>query len=362
MHEAYGGVVPELASRDHIRRVVPLAEQVLARGGRWRLRDLDGIAYTRGPGTRRRAAGRRQRRQRARALRCGKPASASTISKATCCRRCSPSRGRRSRSSRCWFPAATASFRGRGRRALSAARRHAGRRGRRGVRQDGEAARPAVSRAGRRWRARRVGARRAPSSLPRPMLDSGDLDISFSRLKTAVLTLVRRREARRRRSRDSAQGRHRARVPGRGRRRAGREGARRRSTRPARDAGRRGRRRREPRAARAARREAWRARGGEVFFPDLAFCTDNGAMIALVGALRLRAARRAATTRSPCGRAGSSASLAAPAERRACARSAADRAAPAPVEAAAGCWRDGARTAAARSAPAPTRSSVLPKT
>ena len=29
-------------------------------------------------------------------------------------------------------------------------------------------------------------------------------------------------------------------------------------------------------------------RGGEVFFPDLAFCTDNGAMIALVGALRLR--------------------------------------------------------------------------
>ncbi len=33
MHEAYGGVVPELASRDHIRRVVPLVEQVLARGG-----------------------------------------------------------------------------------------------------------------------------------------------------------------------------------------------------------------------------------------------------------------------------------------------------------------------------------------
>ena len=30
MHEAYGGVVPELASRDHIRRVVPLVEQVMA--------------------------------------------------------------------------------------------------------------------------------------------------------------------------------------------------------------------------------------------------------------------------------------------------------------------------------------------
>ena len=34
--------------------------------------------------------------------------------------------------------------------------------------------------------------------------------------------------------------------------------------------------------------EAVAKRGGEVFFPDLAFCTDNGAMIALVGALRLR--------------------------------------------------------------------------
>jgi N6-L-threonylcarbamoyladenine synthase len=33
-------------------------------------------------------------------------------------------------------------------------------------------------------------------------------------------------------------------------------------------------------------------RGGEVFFPDLEFCTDNGAMIALVGALRLDSARR----------------------------------------------------------------------
>ena len=33
MHQAYGGVVPELASRDHIRRVLPLAEEVLAESG-----------------------------------------------------------------------------------------------------------------------------------------------------------------------------------------------------------------------------------------------------------------------------------------------------------------------------------------
>jgi N6-L-threonylcarbamoyladenine synthase len=49
MHNDYGGVVPELASRDHIRRVLPLTRQVLAESG-CALADLDGIAYTQGPG------------------------------------------------------------------------------------------------------------------------------------------------------------------------------------------------------------------------------------------------------------------------------------------------------------------------
>ncbi len=49
MHRAYGGVVPELASRDHIRRVIPLARQVLEQGGRT-LEQLNVIAYTQGPG------------------------------------------------------------------------------------------------------------------------------------------------------------------------------------------------------------------------------------------------------------------------------------------------------------------------
>jgi N6-L-threonylcarbamoyladenine synthase len=49
MHAAYGGVVPELASRDHVRRVVPLTQAVLAEAG-LALRDLDAIAYTKGPG------------------------------------------------------------------------------------------------------------------------------------------------------------------------------------------------------------------------------------------------------------------------------------------------------------------------
>jgi N6-L-threonylcarbamoyladenine synthase len=49
MHEAYGGVVPELASRDHVRRLVPLTRQVLAAAGR-KAGELKGIGYTEGPG------------------------------------------------------------------------------------------------------------------------------------------------------------------------------------------------------------------------------------------------------------------------------------------------------------------------
>ncbi len=49
MHRAYGGVVPELASRDHIRRVLPLTESVLGESGRT-LDQVDVIAFTRGPG------------------------------------------------------------------------------------------------------------------------------------------------------------------------------------------------------------------------------------------------------------------------------------------------------------------------
>jgi len=49
MHAEYGGVVPELASRDHIRRTLPLIRRVLAEA-RLDLADLDGIAYTEGPG------------------------------------------------------------------------------------------------------------------------------------------------------------------------------------------------------------------------------------------------------------------------------------------------------------------------
>ena len=49
MHEKYGGVVPELASRDHVQRLVPLIERVMADAG-CPLAGIDAIGYTRGPG------------------------------------------------------------------------------------------------------------------------------------------------------------------------------------------------------------------------------------------------------------------------------------------------------------------------
>lgn len=49
MHQAYGGVVPELASRDHIQRVLPLTQAVLDESGT-ALNQVDVVAYTRGPG------------------------------------------------------------------------------------------------------------------------------------------------------------------------------------------------------------------------------------------------------------------------------------------------------------------------
>jgi len=49
LHAEYGGVVPELASRDHVRKLVPLVRQTLAEAG-LSVSDIDGVAYTAGPG------------------------------------------------------------------------------------------------------------------------------------------------------------------------------------------------------------------------------------------------------------------------------------------------------------------------
>ena len=49
LHAEYGGVVPELASRDHVRRLLPMLKAVLSAHGLG-VRDIEGIAYTQGPG------------------------------------------------------------------------------------------------------------------------------------------------------------------------------------------------------------------------------------------------------------------------------------------------------------------------
>ncbi len=49
MHAEYGGVVPELASRDHVRKLLPLIREVMAKAN-LELKDLDAVAYTSGPG------------------------------------------------------------------------------------------------------------------------------------------------------------------------------------------------------------------------------------------------------------------------------------------------------------------------
>ncbi|HSO80968.1 MAG TPA: tRNA (adenosine(37)-N6)-threonylcarbamoyltransferase complex transferase subunit TsaD, partial [Chromatiaceae bacterium] len=49
IHARYGGVVPELASRDHVRKTLPMIRQVLDEGGLAKP-DIDGVAFTAGPG------------------------------------------------------------------------------------------------------------------------------------------------------------------------------------------------------------------------------------------------------------------------------------------------------------------------
>jgi N6-L-threonylcarbamoyladenine synthase len=126
-------------------------------------------------------------------------------------------------------------------------------------------------------------------ALPRPMIDSGDLAMSFSGLKTAVLTLIRKREAEgpidaRGKADIAAEfqqavvdvlvAKALAALDEAGSSRlvvAGGVGA--------------------NRALRARLEREVARQGAEVYFPDLVFCTDNGAMIALAGALRLEHAQ-----------------------------------------------------------------------
>jgi N6-L-threonylcarbamoyladenine synthase len=290
MHQDYGGVVPELASRDHVRRVVPLTQRVLREAGLG-LADLDGIAYTQGPGL-------------AGALLVG--ASAAT-SLAYALRipaigvhhleghLLSPLLGQ----PRPAFPFVALLVSGGHSQLFDVG----------GVGQyrllgdtlddaAGEAFDKTSKLLGLPYPGGPALAHLAESGtpgavkLPRPMLASGDLDFSFSGLKTAVLTLARKEAGSA--TPDSLPPARKADIAlefqnaivdvlvaksfaaldATGRQRlvvAGGVGA--------------------NRELRTRLLRVAAARGCEVFFPDLSFCTDNGAMIALVGALRLADAK-----------------------------------------------------------------------
>ena len=278
MHAEYGGVVPELASRDHIRRLLPLIQQLLAEAGKTR-QELDAIAYTAGPGL-------------AGALLVG-----ASVGAALACALGIPAIGIHHLEGHLLSPLLAAEPPRFPFVALLVSGGHTQLLAVRGVGHyellgetlddaAGEAfdktaqllglgypGGPALSRLAEQGRPDRF-------RLPRPMLKSGDLDFSFSGLKTAVLTLVRKEAPDETAKADIARAfqdsivevlvtKCRAALQRSDMRQlvvAGGVGA--------------NRQLREGLAAAASRD------GFEVFFPDMELCTDNGAMIALAGCLR----------------------------------------------------------------------------
>jgi N6-L-threonylcarbamoyladenine synthase len=290
MHADYGGVVPELASRDHIRRTLPLVERVLARAG-VTLEDLDAVAYTEGPGL-------------AGALLVGASIAASLAYGLGV-----PAIGIHHLEGHLLSPLLSARPPAFPFVALLVSGGHTQLMRVEGVGAYallGETADDAAGEAfdktaqllglgypgGPALAALADRGRPGRFKLPRPVIASGDLDFSFSGLKTAVATLARGRaldDSTRGRALDDAAradlaaefqeaivdvlvAKCRAALTATGERRlvvAGGVGA--------------NRRLRERLDAAA------RADGFETFYPELDLCTDNGAMIALAGALRLSA-------------------------------------------------------------------------
>ena len=285
MHSAYGGVVPELASRDHVRHTVPLIRQVVAEAG-LALTDLDGIAYTKGPGL-------------AGALLVG-----ASVANALAYALRVPAVGIHHLEGHLLSPLLATPAPSFPFVALLVSGGHSqlfevqgvGRYRLLGDTLD-DAAGEAFDKTAKLLGLPYPGGpalamlaeqgREGVFRLPRPMVDSGDLDMSFSGLKTAVLTLVRRSEAQKpldeqaradiAREFQSAvvdvlvakavaalDATHMTSLVV-----AGGVGA--------------------NRQLRVRLTESVARRGGRVYFPDIAFCTDNGAMIALAGALRMDA-------------------------------------------------------------------------
>ena len=187
LHERFGGVVPEIASRAHVERILPVIDETLRRAG----------VCARRP--RRRGRGQHARAGRLAAGRTGGGQDA-VRGRWTC--RWWPSITCRPTSTPAGWPAGqdvfpcvglivsgghTSLYRCGEPARLRAARRHDRRRGRRGLRQGGQHARAALSRAGRRSSGRPSSGDPRAYRFPRALLDDDDrLDFSFSGLKTAV--------------------------------------------------------------------------------------------------------------------------------------------------------------------------------
>ncbi|HSU21519.1 MAG TPA: tRNA (adenosine(37)-N6)-threonylcarbamoyltransferase complex transferase subunit TsaD [Variovorax sp.] len=289
MHQAYGGVVPELASRDHIRRVLPLARTVFEEAGR-SLGDVDVVAYTRGPGL----------------------AGALLVGAGVACALGAalerPVLGVHHLEGHLLSPFLSADAPEFPFVALLVSGGHT-----QLMRVDGvgryallgetidDAAGEAFDKSaklmglpypGGPWLARLAEAGNpAAFKLPRPLLHSGDLDFSFAGLKTAVLTQARKLgddlEPRKADLAASTQAaivevllkKSLAALDRTGLRRlvvAGGVGA--------------------NSALRAQLNAACAARRVRVHYPELHLCTDNGAMIAMAAAMRLQAGVQSATT------------------------------------------------------------------
>lgn len=286
LHAEYGGVVPELASRDHIRRLLPMVKGLLSEQER-NLADLSGIAYTQGPGL-------------AGALLVGASVATSLAYALSIPvvgvhhlegHLLSPLLSKPAPA----FPFVALLVSG-GHTQLMAVEA-AGRYRLLGETRD-DAAGEAFDKTakllglpypgGPALAALAGKGDRARFKLPRPMLGRGDLDFSFSGLKTAVLTLCQQIGAGPTDKADIAAGFQEAivdvltakcesamRATGMSRLVvAGGVGANQRLRERIDDAG--------------------TAGGFHVFYPPLELCTDNGAMIAFAGAQRLRQGRRGA--------------------------------------------------------------------
>ena len=291
MHEAYGGVVPELASRDHVRRLIPLARKLFEDSSR-KIADLGAVAYTEGPGLAGALlVGAAFGHGLAFAL--GVPAIGIHHLEGHLL---SPLLSRRAPE----FPFIALLVSG-GHTQLMRVE-GVGRYALLGETQDdaaGEAFDKTAKLLGLGYPGGPALSRLAESGtpgryrLPRPMIGSGDLELSFSGLKTAVLTLVRGSEPNAQFFADVARafqdaivevlvakcaramemsGLTRLVV-------AGGVGA--------------------NRQLRAALDAEAAKRGFDVFYPETELCTDNGAMIAFAAALRLREGE--GTTSGACG-------------------------------------------------------------